>query len=104
MNLHELREYIQDEIHNASDDMQLTIATRAGKALEIGIKINEALGTLGDCPSASDFHEWDNWWSAYNRLVTNRYRCDGILSVCLEIMGFDYRDVQNVIRQSTNIY
>ena len=104
MNLLELREYIQEEINSTSDDMQLTIATRAGEALEIGIKINEALSALGNCPSSGDFQGWDSWWSAHNRLVTHRYRCDGVLSVCLEVMGFDYRDVQNVIEQVTNTY
>ena len=104
MNLYELREYMQAEIYNASDDTQLTIATRAGEALEAGIRINEALSALGHCPSASDFHGWDSWWSVYNRLVINRSRCDGALSVCLEVMGFDFRNVQNVIKQAANTY
>ena len=104
MTLNELRECIQEEINNSSDDMQLTIATRAGEALEIGIKINKALGALGNCPSSSDFQGWDSWWSAHNRLVTQRHRCDGILSVCLEVMGFDHRDVQNVIAQANSPY
>jgi len=99
MNLHELREYIKAEIHNASDDMEFIIASRASEALEVRIKINNALGTLGNCPSSSDFHGWNDYWSTYNRLTIDRSRFDGILSVCLEAMGLDYRDVQNAIKK-----
>ena len=104
MNLHELGDLIQEEIQNTNDDIQLIIATRAGEALAIGTKINAALGALGNCPSSSDFEGWDSWWSTRNRLVTQRHHCDGILSVCLEVMGFDYRDVQNVIEQASKTY
>ena len=104
MNIQELREFIDEAKRFANNDKQIIIATRASEALETGIKVIDAFGSLGKCPDPKvDFWAWDNWWSDYVRLAHQRSRCDGILSVCLEAMGLDYYEVQNVIKQATNI-
>ena len=102
MNLQELQEYIEEAKLAATNDMQIIIAKRASEALDSGLRVIDALGSLGRCPDVdSDFYGWDSWWSSYNRLVNHRSRCDGILSVCLEAMGLGYHEVQNVIKQAT---
>ena len=104
MNIQELRAFIEEAKGFASNDKQIIIAKRASEALETGIKVIDAFGSLGECPDAKvDFWAWDNWWTDYVRLAHQRSRCDGILSVCLEAMGLDYHDVQNVIKHATNI-
>ena len=108
MNLHELREYLEEAkqyAQDSQDEMYIIITKRASEALESGIKILDALNSLGECPNVEDdFYGWDGWWSSYNRLVNQRTRSDGILSVCLEVMGFEYNEVQNVIKQATYTY
>jgi len=103
MNIQELREYIEEFKRIASNDKQKIIAARASEALETGIKLIDAFGSLRKRPDANvDFWGWDNWWDDYIILAHQRSRCDGILAVCLEAMGLDYRDVQNVIKQATH--
>ena len=105
MTLPELREFIEEARQSAANDKQIIIATRAGEALENGIRIIEAFRSLGECPDLDgDFRGWNNWWSSYNRLVNQRIRCDGILSLCLEVMGFEYNEVQNVITNAAYSY
>ena len=103
MDIQELREFIEAK-RIAGNDKQIILAKRASEALETGVRIIDAFGSLGERPDANvDFWGWDNWWSDYVSLAHKRARCDGILSVCLEAMGLDYRYVQNVIKQATHI-
>jgi len=102
MTIREIKEIIAIAKVTAQNNTEITIATRADEALRTGIHTAELIKSLGKCPDMNtDFDGWDAWKSDYNELAKKRARYDGILAVCLEAMGQDYNEIQDVIVTAT---